>query len=108
MHPMKTVLASTVLAVALAVPALAVGQADPVGAVKADLAKLKTHAIATSATIVADAQKLTADATAAKGSTKAQAKAAVKPDLTEVAGRGREPHGGTLRRPFVVQASGVT
>src|SRR5436190_21888062 len=81
---MKSLLASVSVAAALAVPALASGQADPVSAVKADLAKLRTDVTATSATIVADAQKLTADATAAKGGTKAQAKASVKPDVTKL------------------------
>jgi len=52
---MKTILASIALVLALAVPALATGQADPVAAVKADLAKLKIDATTTSATIVADA-----------------------------------------------------
>jgi predicted nucleic acid-binding Zn-ribbon protein len=76
------------LGAAAAVAALAAPNAfaagDPVAAVNADLAKLKTDVASARATIVPTAQKLASDAAAAKGSTRAQAVAVVKPDLMQL------------------------
>ena len=67
----KYVLALSALTAAAALgPAAATSAADPVAAVKADLAKLQADVTAKRNVIVADAQKLAADAAAAKGGTR--------------------------------------
>jgi hypothetical protein len=79
----RHILGAAGVVTALAAPA-AFAAGDPVAAVKADLAKLQADATSARATIVPDAQKLASAALAAKGSTKAQAVGAVKPDLLQL------------------------
>jgi hypothetical protein len=82
---MKTTLTLLVTALALAVLApAATAQGDPAAAVKADLAKLVSDADARHDVVIADANKLAADAQAAKGGTKAAARAAIKADLAKL------------------------
>lgn len=80
------VLLVAVTAVAVAVPLAALAD-DPTSAVQADIAKLKTDVQAKHDTVVADAQKLAADAASLAGTTDKQAaRAEIKADATKLTG----------------------
>ncbi len=68
---------------ALAIPA-AFADTDPLAAVKADIAKLTTDATARHDLVVADAQKLGADAEAAIGTPRKTALATIKADRAKL------------------------
>lgn len=67
--------------------------ADPLSAVKADIAKLEADAQSAHDALVADAQQIVSDAKAAKGGSKEQAKATIKADLEKLRADGRAAHG---------------
>jgi ABC-type transporter MlaC component len=83
---MKKTLTLVTMALVLGVlaPSAALADADPVAAVKADVAKLLSDASARHDVVIADANKLAADAEAAKGGTKAAARATIKADLAKL------------------------
>jgi predicted nucleic acid-binding Zn-ribbon protein len=80
----KTVVAGVAAAGLAAFPALAPADTAPVATVKADLAKLQSNVATARTTLVGDAQKLAADANAAKGTSRKAARAAIKPDLQKL------------------------
>ncbi|MGD0272638.1 MAG: hypothetical protein ABSB96_02775 [Gaiellaceae bacterium] len=80
----RIVLLVAVAAVAFS-PTLAVAaSSDPVGTVNADIAKLQTDFTAAHDTLIADANKLQADAQLLTGSDKTQAKATIKADFQQL------------------------
>ena len=83
---MKKTLTLVTMAFALGVlaPSGALADADPAAAVKADTAKLLSDATARHDAVIADANKLAADAQAAKGGTKEAARATIKADLAKL------------------------
>ena len=83
---MKKTLTLVTMALALGVlaPSAALADTDPAAAVKADVAKLVSDATTRHDVVIADANKLTADAQAAKGGTKEAARATIKADLAKL------------------------
>lgn len=79
----KTLAAAAVLGVAIFVPT-ALAADDPLAAVNTDIAKLQADFTSTHDVLLADAQKLQADAALFKPGNKDAAKAAIKADWTQL------------------------
>jgi uncharacterized protein (DUF342 family) len=81
----RLILPALALAAAAGIASTAgASSSDAVSVVKADLAKLQGHVTARHDQMVADANKLAADAHAAKGSNRKAAKAAIRPDIIKL------------------------
>jgi hypothetical protein len=78
----KKPLVLSALALVLAAPASAAG--DPVAAVKVDATQLLADSKSAHDGLIADLQRLTSDAQAAKGGSKEAARAAIKADLAKL------------------------
>jgi cobalamin-dependent methionine synthase I len=80
---LKTLALAAVLGVTAFVPS-ALAAADPIAAIKADLAKLQSDFSAAHDTLMADAQKLQSDAALIKPGNKDAAKAAIQADWAKL------------------------